>query len=284
MKAAARFPEQKISFSNEDFKIEVIDQAPPREMSALHEAIEVKYFYEDRSALMINSELFIAHAGDIAVVNPYEVHSTVSIDQYSGHYYLIMMDLDFLDHVMPRGLDLRQIFLVKRKKIRNLIRGDRRLEAIILRLVEETARKEQHYRLIVQNLVCEFFALLLRSYVNEEAEAGGEGDRMKYVELIAPALSRIHEEYAKKQTVEELSALCNVTKYHFCRVFKRAMGVTPVQYLTAYRIDLAEELLRDSTRTIRDVAQGCGFEDESYFYRCYKKYKGTSPKSVREKK
>ncbi|MBQ8173957.1 MAG: AraC family transcriptional regulator [Clostridia bacterium] len=275
---------QKVLFSDEDFKIEVIDQSPASERRALHEAIEIKYFYGDRSALMINSEMFIARAGDIAIVNPYEIHTTVAIDKYSGRYYLIMMDPDFLGKVMPRGLDLRQFFLVKRKKIQNLIRGDQRLEAIILRLIEETEKQQLHYRLVVQNLVSEFFVLLLRGYVNEEASEKIEDDRVKYVELIAPALSRMHTDYTKKLTVEDLATLCNVTKYHFCRVFKRAMGVTAVQYLTSYRIDLAEAMLGDTTRSIREVAFACGFEDESYFYRCYKKYKGASPKAAREKK
>ena len=275
---------QQISFSEEDFKIKVIETAPVSEGRALHEAIEIKYFYGGRSALMINSEVFVARAGDIAVVNPYEVHSTAFIDRYGGHYYLILMDLDFLSKVMPRGLDPRQFFLVKRKKIENLIRGDRRLEAILLRLVEEITRREEHYRLVAQSLVTEFFALLLRGYVNEKVSGEVEDDRVKYVELIAPALSRMHTDYAKHLTVEELATLCRVTKYHFCRVFRRAMGVTAVQYLTSYRIDLAEAMLGDAGRSIREVAFACGFEDESYFYRCYKKYKGTSPKTVRKKK
>lgn len=275
---------QKISFSDEDFKIEVMEKAPPGERRALHEAIEIKYFYEDRSALMINSELIIAHAGDITVVNPYEVHTTVSIDKYGGRYYLIMVDLDFLGRILPREMDLRQFFFAEHKRIKNLIRGDRRLQDILRHLIEETAGQKKHYRHVVQSLVTELFALLLRDHVDEGEAEKSEDDRVKYVELIAPALARMHTDYARHLTVEELAALCRVTKYHFCRVFRRAMGVTAVQYLTSYRIDLAEAMLRDAGRSIREVAFACGFEDESYFYRCYKKYKGRSPKAERKKK
>lgn len=273
---------QKIPFSDEDFKIYVKEQAPPTERSALHEDIEIKYFYGDPSALMINSEVFIARAGDIAIVNPYEIHTTVNIEEYSGRYYLIMVSLDFLNRASG-GLDLRNIFLVQQKKIKNLIRDDRRLQTIILRIAEEVERKEEHYRLVVKNLVSEFFALLLRTYLQEgDREGQAEGAR-KHVELIAPALERIHTAYMTKLSIDELSALCSMSRYHFCRTFKRAMGVTAIEYLTAYRVDLAEAMLKDASDSIREIAPRCGFEDESYFYRCYKRLKGVSPKSVRRR-
>ena len=181
-------------------------------------------------------------------------------------------------------MDLRQFFFAEHKRIKNLIRGDRRLQDILRHLIEETAGQKKHYRHVVQSLVTELFALLLRDHVDEGEAEKSEDDRVKYVELIAPALARMHTDYAHRLTVEELAALCRVTKYHFCRVFRRAMGVTAVQYLTSYRIDLAEAMLRDAGRSIREVAFACGFEDESYFYRCYKKYKGRSPKAERKKK
>ena len=270
---------QKFSFSDEDFKIYVKEQAPPTERSALHEEFEIKYFYGDPSALMINSEVFIARAGDIAIVNPYEIHTTVNIEEYSGRYYLIMLSLDFLSRASG-GLDLRHIFLVERKKVKNFIRDDHRLQTILLRIAEEVEKREEHYRLVVRNLVSEFFALLLRTYLKEAEEETGE---RKHVEQIAPALEKMHTDYMKKLSIEELSSLCSLSRYHFCRTFKRAMGVSAIEYLTAYRIDLAEAMLRDSTDSIREIAPRCGFEDESYFYRCYKQHKGCSPKSVRRR-
>jgi transcriptional regulator GlxA family with amidase domain len=61
------------------------------------------------------------------------------------------------------------------------------------------------------------------------------------------------------------------------------MNVTPVQYLTEYRVDLAETMLKNTGNSVSDIAWKCGFEDESYFSRCYKKIKGISPNALRRK-
>ena len=274
---------QKIQFQDKGFKILVKEQLPAQTERALHEEVEIKFFHEGNSALMINSDVFIAKPGDITVVNPYEIHSTVNIDQYAGRYYLIVVSLDFLNEVNQAALDLRYHFLGKGKKIKNHIQGDSRLQAIIWRVVEEISERAENYKLIVQNLMSEFFALLFRNYTKEESEQAFESENVKYVELISPALAKMHTDYAQKFTLEELAELCSVSKYHFCRIFKRAMHVTPVQYITEYRIDLAEAMLKDTAKSVTDVAWQCGFEDESYFSRCYKKIKGISPNALRRK-
>ena len=275
---------QKLHFTDEHFKIIAKEQRPAQTERALHEEIEVKYFYEGNSAIMIDSEVYIAKPGDIAIVNPYEIHTTVNIDQHSGRYYLIIVGLDFLNEVNQAALDLRYNFIGKSKKIQNLIQGDTRLQAIILRVVEELTGKEENYRLAVQNLMSEFFVLLFRKYENKSYAEKFESENVKYVELISPALSKMHVDYAKKFTLEELAELCSVSKYHFCRMFKRAMNVTPVQYLTEYRVGLAEAMLKGTKKSVSDVAWQCGFDDESYFSRCYKKIKGVSPMNVRKNK
>ena len=45
---------------------------------------------------MIDGNAKVFTAGDIAFVNPYEIHTNVNVDMYNGKYYLIILDLDFL--------------------------------------------------------------------------------------------------------------------------------------------------------------------------------------------
>ncbi|MBE6691416.1 MAG: helix-turn-helix transcriptional regulator, partial [Ruminococcaceae bacterium] len=101
---------------------------------------------------------------------------------------------------------------------------------------------------------------------------------LKRAHLLAPALSRIFKDYDRHLSIDELAELCSVSKYYFCRLFKEEMGVTAVEYITNHRISLAEALLREGKKSMEEIAYLCGFEDISYFYRCYKKVKGVSPK------
>ena len=272
-----RIKNQKIDFASDDFKIIARDQIPTEAEQAFHEEIEIKYFYEGSSTLMINSELIRAKAGDIAVVNPYELHSNVDIAGSDGRYYLIIVGLDFVLDNQPE-LDMRRLLVSEGKKISNLISNDKRLQSIVLRVIEEMQNKEQHYKLIVRNLMSEFFALLIRNRLQgEESEKELHLD-VNGARVISPALSKIHKDCGERLTVEELADLCYISKYHFCRVFKQVMGMTVVQYIVKYRVDLAEIMLRETNKSVNEVASFCGFSDESYFYRCFKRIKGRSPK------
>ena len=122
-------------------------------------------------------------------------------------------------------------------------------------------------------------ALLTQQMANLSEE---EKSMNTYImELITPALCKIHVDYDKKITIDELAELCNITKYHFCRIFRKAVGMTAMQYLLLYRLKIADIMLKNSDRKIFEISSMCGFEDECYFSRCYKKIKGTSPRQGR---
>ena len=270
---------QEIEFPEKDFKIYAERRESYGPERAFHQEIEIKYFYDGNTAVMIDSDVIIASPGDITIVNPYEIHANVEIDQHQGKYYLLMMDIDFPRETNQSGLDLRHLLISKGQKFYNHIQNDKRLCTIIFRVFEELESKKAHYKLIVSSLMNEFFALMLREYVNhDKSRSEGEGSG---ADIIAPALAKIFKDYQQKLPLVELSSLCNISKYHFCRVFKKEMGVTVVQYITSYRISLAEAMLKSTKKTIDEIASSCGFDDVSYFYRAYKSIKGVSPKRTR---
>ena len=194
-----------------------------------------------------------------------------------------MVGLDFLKEFAPGGLDLRQLFVSKGKRIEHYIRSDKRLSTIMMRVYEELSEKKENYKLVIYSLITELFVLLFRNYSKKESSASDLPSAGKAAELIAPALSRIFENYSKPMSLDELASLCNISKYHFSRIFKEEMKMTVVEYIISYRISLADVMLRDSEKSIEEIARECGFADISYFYRCYKRLKGTSPKRARIK-
>lgn len=273
---------QTISFESDDFKI-IIDRKRSEGFErAFHEDIEIKYFFEGSSAVLINDEVYIAEAGSIAVVNPYEIHTNVDTLHHVGKYYLIIISMDFFPEHNPLGIDLRRIFISEGKRIMNFIAKDERIASVITRAFEEISEKKEHYKLVVQGLMSELFVLLLRSYVRDDTAMPNAHGRGKRAELISPALSMIFKEYRRKISLDELAAACNISKFHFTRLFEQEMGMSPFEYLKSYRISLAAAMLESGAQSIAEVAERCGFCDLSYFYRCYKKVRGVTP-SARKK-
>ena len=275
---------QKITFPEEDFKVLVREQESLSFPRAFHEEIEIKCFTGGRSGLMIDNGMIVAESGDITIVNPYEIHASVNIDQAPATYFIVLIDLDFFAKTGPYGVDLRHIFFAQGVRFKNLIRGDGRLCAVIRRIAEEMRDRREYYRTAVYSLLCELFALLLRDYIDPEKTEAGVGEKTKRAETIAPALARIFSNFGESVSLDELAEACCVSRYHFCRVFKEETGMSVNKYILHYRLSMAEMLLKNTDLNVSEIAYQCGFGDASYFSRCYKKAKGVSPIGARREK
>ncbi len=238
---------------------------------ALHEAIEIKYFYEGTSTLLIGRKTVVAQAGDVIVINPYEFHATVDYGKEKGKYHLFMISPDFFSEFETELSELRHRLLSGQISFTTLIQNDERLCHVLSLAAEEIQKKAPHYRLALRGLVMELFAHLMRIGIQNAPCDDARKQTAHRYRVIEPALRRIRDGYAEHLSVEELASLCAISKYHFCRIFKSVVGMTALQYINDYRLSIADTLLKNTDHTVLQVAQLCGFEDESYFCRLYKK-------------
>ena len=276
----------KIFFSEKDFCIDVkADKAPYLNsiddyLNLFHEEIEIKLVLDGRAAFLIDNEIVIAEKGDVVVINPYSLHSNVVNNLQKAKYHLIMIGLDFFGSNADY-FDLRRIFIKERTRINSLISGNKDIARIIENIVSEFDQKKDMYQSAVKSLVAQLFVLLLRDYRSTAENIRIDKKSVKLYETVYPALKKIQNGYREKISVDELASLCNVSKYHFCRIFKAVTSVSPIEYQTVYRIGIADILLKNSDKSITEIAYLCGFEDAAYFSRCYKKHTGVSPKEKR---
>ena len=285
MKATQKEAETGIFFPDPDFCLQFNpDKASSIDglvgsSRALHEEIELKYFYEGSSTLLIGNRTVEVTAGDLVVINPYEPHSTIRFGEERGHYRYLLMDLDFFRDGSTGGLDLRGLMLKNGITFRTLIRGDARMGDLFARLTDAYATEHPYRRFSVRGIVLELFALLLSEYaVSPSLERHGD---FRAFETVEPALRKIRKDYALPITLEELAELCNVSKCHFCRVFRRVTGQSAMRYLLEYRLKIADLMLSGTGDSIAGIAEQCGFLDQAYFCQCYKAAFGISPRQRR---
>lgn len=87
----------------------------------------------------------------------------------------------------------------------------------------------------------------------------------------------------KKVTLEQLAEVAQCNPQYLCHFFKDFSSKTPIQYLISLRIDYAQTLLQDTTKSILEISLDCGFENVSYFIRQFKTHTGITPKEYRKK-
>jgi AraC-like DNA-binding protein len=111
-----------------------------------------------------------------------------------------------------------------------------------------------------------------------EAHAAQPRDRRRAVEAALWIDAHAHEAI----DLERVAGAAELSPFHFLRLFSRALGVTPHQYLVRSRLRHAARLLADEERPITDVAFEVGFGDLSNFVRTFHRAAGVSPRAFRK--
>lgn len=99
---------------------------------------------------------------------------------------------------------------------------------------------------------------------------------------INAALKYISMHYKEELSIETISNKIGFSKYYFCKIFRKQMGVTIHQYVTEFRINKAKELLAYSKLSVSSIASKVGFKTSLTFMRAFKKSVQMTPSEYRD--
>ncbi|MFF7190469.1 NAD(P)-binding domain-containing protein [Streptomyces sp. NPDC008222] len=98
---------------------------------------------------------------------------------------------------------------------------------------------------------------------------------------VRKAIAIMQDRLAETLTLADIAAEVHLSVYHFLRVFRLATGETPYRYLTRLRIALAQRLLSDTTLTITQIAERCGFSGPGPLSAAFLRHLGIRPSVYR---
>ena len=81
--------------------------------------------------------------------------------------------------------------------------------------------------------------------------------------------------------IEQLAELVELSPFHFSRVFKQATGMTPLQFVTRERITYAQQLIRETSRSLIEIGIEVGYSNPSHFAKVFRKVVGVTPTEFR---
>jgi len=102
-------------------------------------------------------------------------------------------------------------------------------------------------------------------------------NNIPHFHVIKDILNMIQENYPKNFSTEELSKQSGFSATHLRRLFKKATGLTPLQYQNYIRINKAKDLLLSGECNVSEAAFSVGFDNVHYFSRIFKKITGVNP-------
>ena len=91
------------------------------------------------------------------------------------------------------------------------------------------------------------------------------------------------EHYRTKISTRDLAEIFYVSENHFCRLFQKSFGMSPMEYINDYRVGKAELLLSGTGLSITEIATAVGFDSANYFSRVFKRLRREAPGEFRRR-
>ncbi len=103
-------------------------------------------------------------------------------------------------------------------------------------------------------------------------------------ETLKQALHIIHMKYTERLTLQDIASSVHVNPAYLSTLFKKEMSISYTDYINRLRIDRAKILLFKTDLSVIEIATQCGFADQSYFTKVFKRIESCTPKSYRASK
>ena len=155
------------------------------------------------------------------------------------------------------------------------VRGSARLSQLVQMVGAESADQQPGAEFVLSRLVDLLLVEAMRSMSGGSAPPGllrGLGD-----ERLARALKQMHARLDHAWSIGQLAKVAALSRSAFFARFTRVVGVAPMEYLLAWRMENAKALLRDGELTVSEVAERVGYGSTSAFSVAFSRHVRRSP-------
>ncbi len=190
----------------------------------------------------------------------------------------ILSTLDLLNDKYPKAdkenlwkLDESNYFFYNNEELANTINK-------LIQICQSTdMTKDALADLALQELLIR----IIQTQTLKGVDMGKAQDKSSYLAGVVKIIQQNLSEKLNLKTIAQSSGISTASMY---RMFKRELGVSPVEFIILERIKLAKQLLNDQHVYIKNVSFEAGFDDCNYFIRTFKYYEGMTPKQYQQLK
>lgn len=124
-------------------------------------------------------------------------------------------------------------------------------------------------------------AQAIRTFIesDESSKCGLNGFSDKH---LSKALGAFHKAPSTRWTVESMAQHAGMSRTNFAVQFQKKMSMAPMQYVSAWRMEIAKQCLADPANSLSDTAESAGYASDSAFARVFKKEIGMTPARFRK--
>ena len=237
-----------------------------------HEEYELYYMLDGRTTYFIGDDIYSIEKGNFVFIPKGIPHTTENRNcRYNERILLSFSGDIFNEKTNPllEELSKKRVIYVPDAYLPQL-------EELLFKLEAEYAQEEKEKDILLDLYILEVLSLLCR-YQCERKVHIHESDKIVY-----QISEYISANFSEDITLESLCKTFAISEGYLSRKFKSVSGIGLNQYIMYVRISNAERLLRESSLSVTEIAERCGFNGSNYFSAVFKKIKGVPPLKYRQ--
>lgn len=250
-----------------------------------HPQYELNYVSEGEQYMTVDGKLYIQKAGELLLIPPGSIHSSLSHNGKGFTYFCMHFDID------------DQLFLSLLARIKQVLFDadspvTRQIEPVLRKLMssaDNRAASTMVQRMQLQSAVFELFGHLWEAVSQEAAQLFTDGyEKIELAHQIRNRLQGLVSQQFKQGRestshygIDDIAAELGISSSHCNRVFRQVYGQSPRVYLSEMVLHEAKVLLVNPKLSVQNIAAMLGYKDIAHFSRQFKRWSGISPTRYR---
>lgn len=256
-----------------------------------HDEIEFLYIQKGQAYITCDEDNITVSDGDIVFINQAVRHFITPAGDDGVIYSSIIVNPSFILGFGQLELESKYINpIIANQSFNHLhLTRDDSLYRQFLPLLEQLITLNQDcpvgYELLSKACILQLWNLLYSQLPSRTATGSRISARTanQDAQRTKQAMLYIQEHFMESVTLDDIADAILVSKSECCRCFKRAAGLSPIEYLMKYRITESTKYMHRKTHeSISEIAGAVGFNNTSYFNKVFKKYMGCTPTEYRQ--
>lgn len=251
-----------------------------------HEEIEITIIKGGKGEYKIDLNSYILEEGDLLIIKPFSLHSVNQLNDITMHWSTIVFNLNMLNSAVTDGCLIKYFAPILNNEhqlpiiIKNGTEGYDELLTTLQKIFNCYDLKGKAFELELKSLLFYFFSILYKYDLIVKSKSSVLSNDVTI--KIKNILNYIQKNYMYELSIKDIASTCNFSEYHFMRFFKKHIGMTCIEYINTYRLEVASKLLDTTAKSIMNISFEVGFNNVSYFNKIFKNKYQLTPKEFRD--
>lgn len=252
-----------------------------------HDEFEVIIIKKGKMNININLNNIVVNEGDIVFVKPKVLHGFGQYEEEEVETATVVFSLSMMSAQVADACSVKYFtpLIEGTLDFPEIIHpGDacyKNVRNCLLNMSKVYHDNDIFFELSIKSELFKMFYYLFKEYCTERIISATNNSDATTIKKI---IEYIQTHYQQTITIAALAEVAGLSEHYLMRYFKQNMGITCVDYINEYRLNIATHLLAETDYPVGIIAEKCGIPNASYFNRLFKKTFGITPKDYRRKK